>query len=937
MPVPFSTYRLQLHGFSSGFVAATEVIDYLAQLGVGAVYLSPTLAAAAGSTHGYDIVDHARIDPALGTEADMVRFAEAVRDHAMGLVLDVVPNHMCITSADNIWWRDVLENGPSSPYSTYFDIDWSPPKSDLHDRVLLPILGDQYGNVLERGEITIRHEGDSFVAAYFDVRLPIAPRTWGHVLEPAIELLKQSQGEASPLLLELESILTAVEHLPARTETERAKVRERRREKEIAKQRLTALLADPVAKQAIDAAIAELNADVDHVEALLADQGYRPSHWRVAADEINYRRFFDINELAAIRIEQPAVLRAVHEVALRMIKQKLATGLRIDHIDGLLSPYQYLVDLERALRQATADAGIDPQAAPCYLVVEKILADGERLPERWPIHGTTGYEVGTAITRLLVDQVGLDKLSDVYRSFTGNRTPRADIVYDSKELVLQSAMSAELTVLARKLDDISEQHRSTRDFTLNSLQHALSELIACFAVYRTYIDPAESISPTDRRQIEAAIAEARRRNPATSASIYDFLRQLLLLEDPPNIDSAQIAARRDFVLRFQQLTSPVMAKGLEDTAFYRHVPLVALNEVGGGAKLAAMTIDAFHAECTDRARRSPASMSATATHDSKRGEDLRARLCVLSEVPAAWRRTLARVAQLAPATHEPDANEEYLLYQTLLGAWPPGTDQPTPELVSRIQAYMQKAMKEAKVNTSWVNPNDERDRAVDRYIAVVLDHTICAPLLAELATLRTRIELPGYCNALTQLVLKLGVPGVPDIYQGCELWDHNLVDPDNRRPVDYELRKRRLAELRREAEVDPAALVDRLFAAPADGAIKMYVLHRGLMLRRAHKDVFLHGGFTPLATTGPHRDRAIAFERTHGGKRIVIACGRHFLKVNESGGAPVGACWRDTAIELTADATLRDAFTGRRIESKGKTLGLDQVFAHLPVAMLEVP
>lgn len=935
MRVPVSTYRLQLHQHL-GFRGALEVVEYLHRLGISDCYMPSILMAAPGSQHGYDIVDHGQIDPALGSEQELLELSDALRARDMGLVLDVVPNHMCIASPLNGWWADVLEHGPSSPFAHYFDIDWDPPAAALKTRVLLPILGDQYGAVLERGEIQIRYEQDAFAAAYGEIRLPIAPRTWPHVLGPMLEEVRAARGDADPYVHELESILTSLEHLPLRTETHRAKVRERRREKEIVKRRLAALRdACPEVASALAAAVAALNEQtpqgLERLEALLADQGYRPCHWRVAADEINYRRFFDINELAAIRVEEPAVLRAVHAIPLRLVKQGVVTGLRVDHIDGLLAPGRYLDELRRALDAAGA-------ARPAYVVVEKILAPGEALPA-WQVQGTTGYEVAALLTGVLVEPAGVDAIEETYVAFTGQHDAFADVVYESKQLVLESAMSAELTVLARKLDDISEQHRSTRDFTRNSLQAALAELVACFPVYRTYIEPgAGRVAEPDRRHIELAIAEAKRRNPATSASIYDFLGDVLLLHHPPGIDAAQLEARRDFVLRFQQLTSPVMAKGLEDTAFYRHYPLAALNEVGGRA--GAISIDGFHAACARRAREMPLGMSATSTHDTKRGEDVRARLCALSEIPALWRRALLRLAELAapcrPAPDLPGWNALYLLLETLVGAWPPGMDAPDADFVARIQQYMNKALKEAKIHTSWINPNDAYDRRIAEFIAAVLAPDTGAPFLAELARLRGEVERPGWFNSLTQVVLKIGVPGVPDFYQGSELWNFSLVDPDNRRPVDFALRARLLDEILREGEAAPDAYVDGLRARLPDPRLKLWVTAHALRARRRHRAVFERGGHAPLAAAGAHRDRVIAFTRAHEGAAVHVICGRHFTAVAPPAQDPIGAAWGDTTVALASAGGaggLRDVLTGRRFD--GRVLALRDVFAHLPVALLE--
>ncbi len=951
MHIPVATYRLQLNA-ELGFEKARGLVPYLHELGVDACYLSPLLAATPGSNHGYDVVDHGRINPELGTEAELVAFASELTGRGMGVILDVVPNHMCVSGSRNAWWTDVLENGPSSPYARYFDIDWHPPKADLRSKVLLPILGDQFGCVLEDRAIAIHYEDDAFVARYYETRLPIAPRTWHQILEPALQGLRARVGDADGSVLELESILTALRHLPLRTDTEEARVRERLREKVITKRRLHTLLeSSAVARRSVDEALAAINgaagdsSSIDRLEDLLAEQGYRPSFWRVACDEINYRRFFDINELAAIRVEEPAVFRAVHEIPLRLARKHLVTGLRIDHVDGLLDPAQYLADLQRAFGPLLA--GGDQVKQQAYVLVEKILGPGERLPPSWPVQGTTGYDFGALVMGVLVDAAGLAALQEIYETFTGRTEPFDDVVYESKKLVLKSAMSSELTVLARKLDAISEQHRATRDFTLNSLQEALGELIACFPVYRTYVGRDDAAAgAADRIEIERALREAKQRNPATSGSIFDFLRSLLLLEEPPRLDDSERRARRDFVLRFQQLTGPVMAKGLEDTAFYRHFPLVALNEVGAGHH-GAISVASFHAANLERLKTFPHGMNATATHDTKRGEDVRARLYALSELATPWEELLevarghnaARKIEVGGLT-VPDANEEYLLYQMILGAWPAGQGAPDAELVRRISQYMNKALREAKVHTSWINPNEPYERAVADFVSMILDPVSSAAFLESLTPLRLQVAQAGWFNSLAQLVLKIGSPGAPDFYQGSELWDLSLVDPDNRGAVDFERRKKLLAGVKREAEMDPVALVDRLARAPADGSLKLFVTHRALLFRRTCAALFAEGSYEPLAADGVHAAAVVSFARRLEGRSAIVVAGRLMTSLGGTNDLPIAARWGDTRIALTTTSErYRDALTGRTLsveqDGQGRYLPLSKVFAHLPVAILE--
>ena len=785
--IPIATYRLQLNR-EFNFTQAAELVDYLEALGVSDAYLSPVLTARAGSTHGYDVVNHEQVHPELGGEGALIFLLDRLRERGMGAILDVVPNHMCITGGGNRWWNDVLENGPSSPYARYFDIDWNPPKEDLVAKVLLPILGDQYGRVLENQEIRIRYEAGAFFACYYEHRFPLAPRSLIHILGPVVPELRATMGAADEAVQELESILTAVRHLPRRTETEREQVEERRREKEIIKRRLGTLMeAHPGVRQAIERSLADLNGrrgephSFDRLEALLGDQAFRLSFWRVASDEINYRRFFDINELAAIRVEEPEVFAAVHEVLFRLIEHGGVTGARIDHLDGLREPVGYVEALQRrchaALQLARSRAAASAKGltaeeeesrCPCYLIVEKILVGDEPLHEGWPVHGTTGYEFLQRVGGVLVDRSSARRLREIYEGFVGEARRYRDVAYESKKLILRVAMSSELTVLARRLDRISEYHRYSRDFTLNSLQEALAELIACFPVYRSYVAPEDvTLSDVDRAYVEAAVRTAKRRNPAMSASLFDFLRQLLLCEDPEGLDEHQRAERRDFVLRLQQLTSPVTAKGIEDTAFYRYFPLASLNEVGGEPDRLGYSVEEFHRFNLGRQRAWPHGLSATTTHDTKRSEDTRARIAVLSEVPEVWAQAVARWRTLnqrhktdVGGTEFPDPNEEYLLYQTLIGTWPlvPLDAAGHERYVGRILEYMNKALKEAKVHTSWVNPNEAHDRAVERFVQAVLEPGGGHPFPAEVAALVRRIAPAGLCNALAQVVLKIATP-----------------------------------------------------------------------------------------------------------------------------------------------------------------------------------
>jgi (1->4)-alpha-D-glucan 1-alpha-D-glucosylmutase len=951
--IPLSAYRFQFT-----LEQATALVDYLYDLGISDCYASPLTLARPGSIHGYDVTNHAVLNPEIGNEAQLAEFARRLETKAMGLILDTVPNHMCIAHPSNHWWWDILENGPSSPFARCFDIDWNPPKADLANKVLLPMLGDQFGRALENGEITVVYEGGSFHARYYDWLLPLAPLTWPLILQPALQRLRGVLDEWHLAVMELESIITALGHMAPRTETDPDLIRKRQREKEVIKGRLLALLASrPEVRAALDASLSDLNGvggnprSFDRLEKLLEEQAYRLSFWHVAADEINYRRFFDINELAAIRVEDPEVFEAVHALTLRLVGRGIVAGLRIDHADGLLDPGQYLRTLqERCAAAQGAGNGADADSRPFYIVVEKILTGRERLHRDWPVHGTTGYEFANLLGDIFVDGSNQHRFEDLYARFVEWQEDFSAVVYECKKLVLRASMSGEQNVLARKLDQISERHRFSRDFTLNSLGRVLAEVISCFPVYRSYVTADGRLTEEDRGQIRRAIGIAKRRNAALSESTFDFLQAVLLLEHPDGLDEPARAERLAFTLHIQQLTSPVMAKGFEDTALYRYCPLASLNEVGGDPTCFGLTPEEFHARNAQRAQESPHGLSASSTHDTKRSEDVRARINVLSEIPDEWERVIWRWHHLTESARAeidgvpvPDPSEEYLFYQTLIGSWPL---KPQPaeyeHYVGRIQSYMDKATKEAKVRTSWIRANDRHDVKLAEFIATVMRPGADNAFVADLGAFATRVAQAGMLNSLSQTLLKIASPGIPDFYQGSELWDLSLVDPDNRRPVDYTLRAAMLAEIKRAAAADRLALCRRLFANPGDGAIKMYVTSEGLGLRRRNQTLFADGPYTALAASGVRERNVIAFVRGAPVNHAIVAVGRFFAGFGALPDACAGeVAWRDTY--LSAPAGLLhpryvDLFTGAQISADldrdRRQLCLADIFAHLPMAML---
>jgi (1->4)-alpha-D-glucan 1-alpha-D-glucosylmutase len=936
--IPSSTYRLQFNRHFT-FAQARALVPYLHALGISDCYASPYFQAGAESLHGYDITDHNKLNAAIGSREEYDAWIAELHARQMGQVLDFVPNHMGIGEAGNLWWADVLENGPSSAYAPYFDIDWHPLKSDLRDKVLIPILGDQYGRVLERGELKVHYDNGRFFLRYFEHEFPIAPGTYRHVLQIALDELEAHKDE--DFYAELQSIVTALEYLPRRTERDPERIAERAREKEIIKRRLDRRCEEaPAVQQAIDRALVIINGTVgeprsfDALDALLNDQAYRLAFWRVAAEEINYRRFFDINNLAAIRMELPEVFEEAHRLVLELATSGAVTGLRIDHPDGLYLPDEYFEKLQRRAAEALGREMPDDGRA-IYLLVEKILSGNEQLRSDWPVHGTTGYDFMNDMIGVLVDTSAERTMTSTFRKFIGHSLHFGHLVYAKKRLVMRLSLANDINALGAMFDRISEKNRWYRDYTLDALTLAVRETIACFPVYRTYLAPERPISEADRAVIERAVAAAKRRNPALEESVFNFLRDILLFRFPENLEEEARAEHVHFVLKFQQTTGPIMAKGLEDTAFYIYNRLAALNEVGGEPERFGLSVEGFHRRNLERQARWPETLLATSTHDTKRSEDVRARMAVISELPEIWRKSLGRWRTLnrrwkrrMDESEAPDSNEEYLLYQTLLGTWPLEPyrelrEEARADYVRRIQAYMAKALKEAKLNTSWVQPNEPWDAAVAEFVARVLDPSPKNRFLESFLPVAEEVARAGAINSLSQTLLKLTAPGVPDIYQGNEIWDFSLVDPDNRRPVDYAKRKEMLESL---GQATPEDLLGNW----RDGRIKLFLTQRLLVLRRQNPELFREGTYRPLGLTGEFADCCIAFARELEGKSIVVVAPRLSSRI---GFPPIGEAWRDTTVQLPEGFDVgRDLFTGETT-SGSATFPLRGALARLPFAV----
>jgi (1->4)-alpha-D-glucan 1-alpha-D-glucosylmutase len=937
--IPVATYRLQFNK-NFTFRQAREIVPYLDQLGISHAYASPYFQAGAESLHGYDITDHNKLNAAIGSREDYDAWVAELNAHGMEQIVDFVPNHMGINDPQNVWWQDVLENGPSSLYAPYFDIDWRPLKTELHDKVLLPILGDQYGRVLERGELRVRFDTGSFSLNYFDHVFPIAPGTYRHILELALENLAEFRDE--DFYAELQSILTALEYLPRRTATDPERIRERAREKEIIKKRLERRCAEaPPVLCAIEKAVEAINGHVgnprsfDRLDELLNAQSYRLAFWRVAAEEINYRRFFDVNDLAAIRVELPDVFDAAHKLLFELVAAGAVTGLRIDHPDGFYRPLEYFEKLQLCCAKALG-IPLPKDGRAIYLIVEKILSGDEKLPKNWPVHGTTGYDFANQVAGVLVDHDAEDTITKTFKRFIGHSMHFGHLVYAKKRLVMRISLANEVDVLSSMVDRLSEQNRWYRDYTLEALARAVRETIACFPVYRTYLEPGKPVSPEDRAVIERAVASAKRRNPAIEESIFNFLRDLLLFRFPENLDEEQRAAHAEFVLKFQQFTGPIMAKGLEDTVFYIYNRLAALNEVGGEPHVFGLSVEAFHQRNLRRQRDWPDSLLATSTHDTKRSEDVRARMLAITEIPQLWGRSLQkwrtanrRFKKQIDDAEAPAAGEEYLLYQTLLGTWPVNVDGVPvltvgKEFVSRIQDYMGKALKEAKLNTSWIQPNENWDNAMLDFVARILEAGPRNKFLPAFLPVAEEIARLGAINSLAQITIKFTAPGVPDVYQGTELWDDSVVDPDNRRPVDYAKRR----EMLRQVENVPAGDLMRCWG---DGRIKLRLTQRLLHLRRDNAALFREGNYGAITFGGAFADCAIGFVRRHGERAIVVIVPRLSSRL---GFPPVGDCWQDThGILPTGLSGLRDVFSEREVRAESSQLKLSEAMSQLPFAV----
>lgn len=948
-----STYRIQFHRQYS-ISAAAEIVPYLAELGIGDCYASPLFQAGPESTHGYDICCFGNLNPGIGTEEEFRKLCGALRERGMGVLLDMVPNHMG-NDLTNHWWVDVLEKGPHSRYATYFDINWQPLKSDLYNKVLLPTLGDHYGKVLLKGEMRLGFEAGRFFIAYYDKKFPIALHSYPPLLRKALEHEPSLKQERVEQARSFDKLMETPGQWQLGSDESYAKIAEFQAELGRWEK------SSPGFRRGLGQVLQQFRGQSDNpgsfdaLDALIQQQFYRLAYWRVGPEEINYRRFFDVTSLVSLKMEREEVFEASHRYLYELLGQELVTGLRIDHPDGLWDPKQYFERLQDRYRKLKGvaqarNAGSGKEQA-LYVVAEKILTGDETLPADWPVAGTTGYDFLNYLNGIFVHQANEGAFDALYREFTGIDERFEDLVYRSKKWILTHSLYSEWVGLTHRLKRIALACRVSQDFTFRQLQKAIGEVAATFPVYRTYAREEISELPSHEQEyVREAVRLARERDPSVDEELWTFFQDLLLLRPPPGFEPGGCIECREFVMKFQQLSGPLMAKGLEDTAFYNYNRLVSLNEVGGSPEHFGVSPGQFHAYNRMRAEQWPHSLSATATHDTKRGEDLRARINVLSEAVSEWREKVLQWRDLnrdkkveARGRPAPHPNDEYLFYQTLVGAWDPGEDM--GKFRERVFAYMEKAMKEAKARTTWTEPDAEYEEAVKEFIGRVLEQSVNQAFWDSFRPFQAEVAYWGRFQSLAQTLLKVTAPGVPDFYQGTELWDLSLVDPDNRRPVDYKKRQELLQDLKSRLEKQsPEQVASELLAHPESGQAKMFVILMGLQARRRLRPCFENGSYEALGATGAGGEHIIAFKRSHGDQEVIVIAPRLLRTLSQGAKSLPHAqtLWKDTVLEVReggAGTTFRNLITGETVNLRARQgrgeVRLAEVLKTFPVALLE--
>jgi (1->4)-alpha-D-glucan 1-alpha-D-glucosylmutase len=935
MRIPIATYRIQFHR-NFAFSNAKAVLSYLRDLGISDLYASPIFHARAGSVHGYDVVDPNQINPELGGAEEFEALTGEIQRHGMGWLQDIVPNHMAYHS-ENWMLMDVLENGLNSAYANFFDIEWDHPMENMHHKVLAPCLGKFYGQCLEDGEIVLTYDPQGLAVHYYDLRLPINIESYSMVLAPSLGGLRRKLGRHNADLIKLLGVLYTLKNLPSSEEE-----RERADQIIFVKNMLWELYTtNEEIKNFLDENISRFNGrpgapeTFNSLDQLLAQQHYRLSFWKVATEEINYRRFFNINELISLRVEDPNAFELCHRLIFRLIREGKITGLRIDHIDGLYDPAVYL----RRIRQ---------EAGELYVVVEKILELRENLPDDWRVCGTTGYEFANFVNEVFCQSDHEQKFTELYRRFTGLTAGFGDLVSEKKRLIIGRYMAGDVDRLAHLLKRISSRDRFGGDITLYGLKRALVEVLTFFPVYRSYISH-ENFGAEDRGRMQETLNKAKEMNPGLILEL-SFIGKFLLLENGDQLSEQEKSQWIDFIMRLQQLTGPLMAKGFEDTTLYIYNRFLSLNEVGGDPSQFGIGVEAFHDFNLRRAGTWPHSLNATSTHDTKRGEDVRARLNVLSELPDEWERHVFQWGEmnrphkrLVKGREAPDRNDEYFLYQSLIGALPLAREEHAA-FIDRVKNYMIKAVREAKVHTGWLKPDTDYEDAFLGFIERILEPAKGNAFLGELRQWTRKIARFGALNSLAQTLLKLTCPGAPDLYQGTELWDLHFVDPDNRQPVDFEHRRKFLEEIKKQEKESLQPLLLDLLTEWQDGRVKLFLTYKTLNFRRRQKQLFQNGSYIPLALSGAAASHVCAFARRHGADWSVVAVPRFPTGVFPAENAPSGrqGAWEDTALELPDEspAAWTNLFTGETLlaskTADGKQcLDVRKLFCDFPVALLE--
>jgi len=944
MRLPTATYRVQLNN-NFRFADARKILDYLQSLGISDLYLSPILMSRKGSDHGYDVTDPTRINPDLGTEEEFSALQAELQERGMGLLLDTVPNHMA-ASAENPWWMDVLENGAQSAFAAFFDIEWHPHSRSLDGKILLPVLGRPFGEVLESGEIKLSFQEGRFFFQYFDALFPLAPGSYHTILNHRAERLKELVGEESATYHEYAGILASLLELVRSDRRSGETAADRRMRYESARERLWSLMkSSGEARNFVEENLREINgiegdpASYGFLQRLLAEQNYKLAFWQNLNESINYRRFFTIADLVGVRVEDPLVFEATHGYVLRLVSKNPFAGLRVDHIDGLRDPLAYLNKLQERLSSG------DNREGKSYVVVEKILARQESLPDDWPVSGTTGYDYLNEANGIFVDAEGVGRIDEIYSAFIGRKQNFADVVYQKKKLVMSTLLGVEMRTLGRQLAELAAQDRYARELNRGQLIDALIEVTACLRVYRTYIRNMDVPAPAVQK-IEQSVTQARNRATHLSPACFDFIRDVLLLLNPPHVLADQREARLTFVMRWQQFTGPILAKGLEDTALYVYHPLLSLNEVGGSPCASEVpSCNEYYAFLENRQLRWPASLDASSTHDTKRSEDVRARLNVLSELPDEWKGNLERWATLN-AEHKqdvggqsvPDRNEEYYLYQTLLGVWPLDKES-CAGLLERVQAHLVKAIREAMVHTRWTRPNQKHEDALQRFVANILSSQFSAEFLREFREFQKKVAYFGMINGLSQTLLKIAAPGVADFYQGSELWDLRLVDPDNRGAVDFDKRMAILETITNAEAVESGRELHDLVQHWQDGRIKMYLIWRAVHFRGEHQDLFREGELVPIQVAGRYGRNVIAFLRRRGEESALVVVPRFLSQVCAAICPISDVDWGDTTLILPQEAPREwnSVLTRTRLASQKKDSGMslmvNDLLRDFPVAL----